>query len=76
MQQNGGAFNEGSRCIRRPQSGSLTKRRGSHKTRSLRSTHLALLSRTYLMANAKAEDDANMSRGSTPTPPLGIIIGF
>ena len=61
-------------CIKRPNSGSLTKRRGSRTARSLRSTHLALLSSSFANSKSALPDSSNMSRASTPTPPpLGNI---
>ena len=58
--------------LKRPNSGSLTKRRGSRKARSLRSTHLAVLSSTYAMTKNMSDDVDNISTGSTPTPTIGI----
>ena len=61
-------------CIKRPNSGSLTKRRGSRTARSLRSTHLALLSSSFANSKSALPDTSNISRASTPTPPpLGNI---
>ena len=57
-------------CINRPNSGSLTKRRGSRTARSLRSTHLALLSSSFANSKSALPDSSNISRASTPTPPL------
>ena len=62
----------GKSMVKRPNSGSLTKRRGSRKARSLRSTHLAMLSSTHALSRSSLDDTHDISRESTPTPPIGI----
>ena len=58
--------------LKRPNSGSLTKRRGSRKARSLRSTHLAMLSSTHNRSRSSLDDTIDITKESTPTPEIGI----
>ena len=72
--QEGNVSKKQTQITKRPNSGSLTKRRGSRTARSLRSTHLALLSSSFVNSKSALPDCSNISRASTPTPPpLGNI---